>query len=147
MKVGIVLLINHPINFQEINVYPEYLKELTEFELCFVNNQPQDYTIFLEQLGLFSEHLHVAHIKKTMNQQKAIKAGVRLLSSIPQVMFFSYYVLKPWENSLVKLIQKILEHRSGICELTRTSQTSMNNIRNIPEIDLSKCEGFNALSV
>jgi len=147
MKVGIVLLINHPISFQEINIYPEYLKELTEFELCFVNNQPQDYTIFLERLGLFSEHLHVAHIKKTMDEQKAIKAGVRLLSSIPQVMFFSYYVLKPWENGLVKLIQKIHEHRLGILELTRTSQTSMNNIRNITEINFPKCENLQALSV
>jgi|GEM_PF-6359516 len=140
MKVGIVLLINHPINFQEIDIYPEYLKEITEFELCFVNNQRQNDTIFIEQLSLLSEHLHVAHIKKTMDQQKALKAGVRLLSSLPQVMFLSYYVLKPKQNSLVSLLHAFYKNRSRIFEQVRTHQTSFINTKNIPELIISRSE-------
>lgn len=128
------MLINHPIYDQDIENLPETAKALTEFELCFVNNLSKSDSVFFDSLEFSYEHLRFVHIKKKMNNQKAIKAGVRLLYSIPQVKFISYYIIKPNETSIKSLLHFIYIHKSHICKLVKVYQTSYIKTKNIPEI-------------
>lgn len=136
MKLGVIIICYNIESSIDILQSSAYINELTNLEICLVNNCSNDNTYeLLKEVKEQCSNVSVVNIKKFKTENSAVKAGARYMSSQFNLKHIGYINIENEQSNLSLLIKEIHDHQEGI----------INHIQNITKSKSVKLTMFQSL--
>jgi len=136
MKLGIIIICYNIESSIDILQSSIYINELTNLEICLVNNCSDDNTYeLLKEVKEQCSNVSVVNIKKFKTENSAVKAGARYMSSQFNLKYIGYINIENEQSNLSLLIKAVHDHQEGI----------INHIQNITKSKAIKLTMFQSL--